>query len=37
VGEIVSLIEAGADAHALVQHALDIPTRDNVTAILYRF
>jgi serine/threonine protein phosphatase PrpC len=33
---IVALIEAGSEASAIVQRALDIPTGDNVTAMLLR-
>lgn len=35
--EIISSIESGCEANALVQAALAIPTNDNVTAILLRF
>lgn len=34
--EIGRMIDEGADATALVQHALDVPTNDNVTAILVK-
>jgi serine/threonine protein phosphatase PrpC len=34
--EISQIIDAGADANELVQRALAVPTRDNVTAILVK-
>jgi serine/threonine protein phosphatase PrpC len=36
VGKIVALVEAGADADALVKRAIMIPTGDNATAIVWR-
>ena len=34
---VVSLVEAGAEAQAVVDYAVNVPTGDNVTAIIVRF
>jgi serine/threonine protein phosphatase PrpC len=36
IDSIVALVEAGGDAQEIVERALAVPTRDNVTAILVR-
>ncbi len=36
IDEVVNLIESGNEAQEIVDRALEIPTRDNVTALLVR-